>query len=689
MKKLIWFLVLPFFTQAQVTFNHFYDFDVTMGPAVFRSIIHTADGGYALAGSVYHTPWSEFDNQGNEVLNFTSDILLVKTDAAFNVQWTKICYSVIDFSYEESGVRIKEKTGGGFILLTETEDPQEIYYTGRPANLISTDAAGVVLWSRSFSATTGYDKPFDFIIDADNSIIVAGSTNFSVNSRKPWAFKTDANGLLLWGNTYTTTTGEFRSIVRAPSGGYLLAGKRSTDVMLMRMTSSGTNIWTRTYSTTASEGAQTIINSGNGYAMLVNNTTAGSCQLLQTDSGGTVTSVKSYLQLTGTALIRNGNSFLITGTQSNSSIISFTTDLSGNITGSVRKYSIPSFVVGCNDAIQVGSNQYICGSAEDEAWLIKVDLTTGFSGGCSSSFTSLTSQAASFTFATINPGVNNLFMEEDVDALMADELIYINQYIICSCSPAQAAILNSLPVKFCPGSAVMLQAYAADSYQFQWFRNGVALSNSNSDAYAATLAGNYYVVVTSNCGSDTSDIIAVEQSDVPQITTVSSYDAAFGDTLDVTGYHLSGVTQASIGVNADILPVSDSLIRIVVPGQAFKAPLVLTNSSGCLDSSSVISIADPLVLYINVFIEGLYLGGEQTRSDTLTISLYNAFSPYACLYATKAAFDTHGHLQCFIPPSFYGSDLYIGLHHRNAIETWSAAPVLLEYFTVLDFTTHP
>ena len=93
--------MLPLFSQAQVTFNHFYDYDANYGPAVFRNIIQTADGGYAMIGSLYFTPWTEFDQNGNEVFNYTNDIVLVKTDANHNIQWSKVFYSLIDFTYDK------------------------------------------------------------------------------------------------------------------------------------------------------------------------------------------------------------------------------------------------------------------------------------------------------------------------------------------------------------------------------------------------------------------------------------------------------------------------------------------------------------------------------------------------------------------------------------------------------------
>ncbi|MEP7264585.1 MAG: hypothetical protein ABI772_08805 [Bacteroidota bacterium] len=691
MKKIIWlFLFIPAISIAQVSFSHFYDYDETVGPAVFRNMIATADGGYAMVGSVYHTPWSEYDNQGNEILNYTNDILLVKTDSLFNVMWTKIYYSVIDFSYEEEGIKIKEKPNGGFVLLTETEDPQGIYYFGRPANLISTDATGTMLWSRSFSATTGYDKPFDFLIDdTDNSIVVAGSTNFSAGSRRPWTFKTDSTGALLWGNTYTTSQGEFRSIVKASSGGYLLAGKRNTDAMLMSMTANGTNIWTRTYTTAAAEGAQTAIKSGSGYAMLINNTTAGSCQLVQTDSGGTVTSVKSYLQFAGVSLVRNGNSFLITGNQGTASILSFTADLTGAITGVIRKYSIPSFMVTPNDAIYKNNHQYICGTADNQAWLVNVDLANGYSGGCYNSATTLTAQSASFTFATINPAITDLFMESDIDALMVDELIYINQYIICSCSPAKAVISTSSPAQFCTGGYTTIQAVPGNTYQYNWYKDGILLNGETNYYTFASVPGSYSVTVTSTCGSSNSSSVTVMQIAPPVIDSLSTFSAGFGDTILVYGSHLASVNYASIGVSATVLYFSDSLLGIIVPHGATDNLLHLDSSGRCpAFSSQIISILPGPELKLIIFIEGLYHGNGNSTADTIYISLYTDTSPPVKVFTVASLMSSSGVAFYDLPRQFENQRYYIAVKHRNSLETWTNTPIDIEESTVVSFSSN-
>jgi hypothetical protein len=691
MKKLILSFLLILvsgYSHSQVTFNHLYDFDESIGTTVFRSMIATSDGGYALTGSVFHTPWSEVDTQGNEVLNYTSDVILVKTDSAFHVQWTKIYYSLIDFSYEESGVKIKEKSTGGYIILAETEDPQEIYYNGRPANVLSTNASGTLLWSRSFLTTTGYDKPFDFIIDdTDNSIVVAGSTNFTSGSRKPWAFKMDSTGHLLWGNTYTATNGEFRSIVKAVSGeGYVLAGKRSTDVMLMRMNSSGNNIWTRTYTTAASEGAQTLIRSGSGYAILVNNITSGSCQLLQTDSGGTTTSVKSYPQLSGISLNRTGSSFHITGNQGSSSVLSFTADLSGTITSTVRSHNIPSFTVTSNETILKERFEYICGAAASQGWVIKADTLTGYAGGCFTSQAAITAQNQSFTFATINPSVNNLFMEEDVESFMVDELIYINQYILCSCSPAQAAIISS-PAQFCSGSSAVLHAFQSPDYQYAWFRDEVLLTGENASSLVISLPGSYTVSVTGACDIAVSSPWNVVQIPSPVINKLSSSEVRLGDTLLVTGTGLNNVVLAMTGDTAGLIHYNDTLLGVVIPDEASGDSLTLINASGC-SASQFITVDLPPEIELHAFIEGFYNGDGSSVKDTITISLFTPASPPVQLFTAKIILSREGLARCTLPYSLLNQMLYLSIRHRNSMETWSRAPLLINNTVIINFSSN-
>lgn len=100
---------------------------------------------------------------------------------------------------------------------------------------------------------------------------------------------------------------------------------------------------------------------------------------------------------------------------------------------------------------------------------------------------------------------------------------------------------------------------------------------------------------------------------------------------------------------------------------------------------------------IKTFIEGYYTGSgtmnaainpvlHPTLCDSLTLSLASSVSPYTILYSTKAVMNTNGTVQYNIPNSFNGNSYYLVLNHRNALETWSASPILLSPGVSYDFS---
>ncbi len=111
----------------------------------------------------------------------------------------------------------------------------------------------------------------------------------------------------------------------------------------------------------------------------------------------------------------------------------------------------------------------------------------------------------------------------------------------------------------------------------------------------------------------------------------------------------------------------------------------------------------PFLLRLNLkaFIEGYYQGSGTMANvlynqgvtafsgiecDTVQIELRQSVAPYTMMYTTTAMLQTDG--QMLITGSLpIGQAYYIVLKHRNAVETWSANPVILSDHTTYDFTT--
>jgi len=76
-----------------------------------------------------------------------------------------------------------------------------------------------------------------------------------------------------------------------------------------------------------------------------------------------------------------------------------------------------------------------------------------------------------------------------------------------------------------------------------------------------------------------------------------------------------------------------------------------------------------------------------TDADTVTIELHNITAPFAMAHTFTGVLKTDGTIACLFPNASEGQTYYIGLKHRNAVQTWSANPVTLSN-VVYDFTTH-
>ena len=74
-------------------------------------------------------------------------------------------------------------------------------------------------------------------------------------------------------------------------------------------------------------------------------------------------------------------------------------------------------------------------------------------------------------------------------------------------------------------------------------------------------------------------------------------------------------------------------------------------------------------------------------ADSVTIELHAASYPYSMIKTTTALLHTNGTLTCSFPDDVLGTPYYIAIHHRNTIETWSAAPMNITADMTYDFTT--
>lgn len=107
------------------------------------------------------------------------------------------------------------------------------------------------------------------------------------------------------------------------------------------------------------------------------------------------------------------------------------------------------------------------------------------------------------------------------------------------------------------------------------------------------------------------------------------------------------------------------------------------------------------LLNVKAFLQGYYVGSGQMNdvlfnqgeyaspsliTDSITVELHNATSPYAIAFQTKTLIKQNGDIK-INGLGTMGQSYYIVLKHRNAIETWSAVPNTISEITNYNFTT--
>jgi hypothetical protein len=203
--------------------------------------------------------------------------------------------------------------------------------------------------------------------------------------------------------------------------------------------------------------------------------------------------------------------------------------------------------------------------------------------------------------------------------------------------------------------------------------------------------------VTAGCESPRVPVVATVDA-VPSISGLApNYlvnDAAVTITGTPSGGSFSGPGVIGNQFDPAVAGVGTHTILYTVPG------------SSCSPASATV-IVDPLpisTLDLTLFIQGFYIGSQQmnpalslsglpnptTDCDNITVELHDATFPFALATGVPpftGILQVDGSLLCNFPSLVNGNSYYIVVKHRNALETWSANPVLMSTSASYDFST--
>ncbi|MEY4595220.1 MAG: hypothetical protein RIQ47_1630, partial [Bacteroidota bacterium] len=215
----------------------------------------------------------------------------------------------------------------------------------------------------------------------------------------------------------------------------------------------------------------------------------------------------------------------------------------------------------------------------------------------------------------------------------------------------------SLNLTITPSSTIPATAAACDNYT--WFVNGQTYTQSG---------------VYSSVNGCVTDILTLTIT--PSTTNTTTVTACDTYTWSVNSqtYTASGTYSSVSGCNTEVLQLT---INNCPSGVTLNLTMFI---QGYMDLFSLTPAMVPVLN--NQFVSGA-IG---TEVDTVTITLYDSVSATA-VESKQAILSVTGNATATFTQVTAGTSYWIGITHRNALETWSAAPVLCTATTSYSFAS--
>jgi|GEM_PF-922970 len=471
---------------AQIKFQHLYG-----GPGYddIQEVIQTPDQGFIMCGT------TESFGAGQ------TDILVIKTDDAGIVQWSKAYGS----TGNDFGVGIKKDPAGGYVVAGYTYGLSQDTLTD-DFLLFRINSSGVVAWSKTYGGAAN-DEAHALAVMPDSGFVIAGTTSSfgGVTSQAGYVVRTDANGTMLWAKAITQNSDQQLFAVDVTNdGGCVVTGYtyvssfRLFDIFAARLDASGNKQWIRNYGGSNSEQGFSVKQSLTGGFVIAGYTASfGTGQddafILRTQENGDVTWFNTYgttdAERARTVLWGTGDGILISGQAKVQSPVGsidndflLRTDTTGNVLWS-KTYG-PSVNVAvswssalCDDGGYVlGGLTGGFGAVQNDAYLIKTNDLGG--SGCN--------QASPQLFSTVftpSDSSDGTFTNGGTEAAVV---------IIKTNAPVTTGIeCNSTGVGIGEHDAalpfLLFPNPAAESAQIVWNETGVEATISLTDMQGKTV----------------------------------------------------------------------------------------------------------------------------------------------------------------------------------------------------------
>ncbi|HLG33939.1 MAG TPA: T9SS type A sorting domain-containing protein [Bacteroidia bacterium] len=179
-------------------------------------------------------------------VSLVEKVLLVKADAAGDLVWSK--------SFQGDTV----KCPGFQSVVLANGDIMTCYKDNTDVGIVLTNASGVLLWSKRFGNNGDlYNRPYSMTQSPDGNILIAGLQNVPSSGYpvKGFLMKTDINGNVLWNKIYSSSDINgisFGDVKQLPNSDVLMSGNSWYDGsnFIVKTDSSGNLIFSKVFGTT-------------------------------------------------------------------------------------------------------------------------------------------------------------------------------------------------------------------------------------------------------------------------------------------------------------------------------------------------------------------------------------------------------------------------------------------------------
>lgn len=247
-------------TDGEVEWEHTYG---ETNEDIANTLIQTADGGYALAGT--SRSYGDGDVDG----------WILKTDGKGVMQWSQTYGGP---RWDEIEAFVQTNDSGyvfvGRIGIGDSASPSELW-VGK------TDGSGAMQWNQTYGGKWN-DQAYAVIPSREGGYAIAGkNVPDETGLRGPdfWLVKTDAQGLVEWNYTYGgMELDKARSVVQTADGGYVLLGETdsfgagSFDFWLVKTDANGIVQWNQTYGGPNWERPHSLVKTADGGLVLLGST---------------------------------------------------------------------------------------------------------------------------------------------------------------------------------------------------------------------------------------------------------------------------------------------------------------------------------------------------------------------------------------------------------------------------------